>query len=43
MYKSAQIHDETIAGLRRYAGTQFGPRVVDVFCQIVRQTGAAVL
>lgn len=41
-YKSAQTHDEGIAALRRCAGTQFDPRVVDVSCRIVRETGVPV-
>ncbi len=41
-YKHAQTHDEAVAELRRCAGTQFDPRVVDVFCRIVQETGTAV-
>jgi diguanylate cyclase (GGDEF)-like protein len=31
-YKSALTHEEALDELRRHAGTQFDPRVVDVFC-----------
>ena len=41
-YKRAQTHDEAIAELRQCAGTQFDPRVVDVFCRIVREQGTVV-
>jgi len=34
-YKSARTHQEAIAELKRCSGTQFDPRVVHVFCQIV--------
>ena len=34
-YKHARTHAEAIAELRRCAGVQFDPRVVDVFCQVV--------
>jgi hypothetical protein len=33
-YKSAQTHEEALAELRRHAGTQFDPEVVDLFCMI---------
>jgi response regulator RpfG family c-di-GMP phosphodiesterase len=34
-YKHARTHAEAIAELRRCAGVQFDPRVVDLFCQVV--------
>ncbi len=34
-YKRARTHTEAIAELRRCAGTQFDPTIVDVFCQVV--------
>jgi diguanylate cyclase (GGDEF)-like protein len=33
-YKSAQSHDDALAELRRHAGTQFDPDVVELFCSI---------
>jgi diguanylate cyclase (GGDEF)-like protein len=33
-YKSAQTHDEALAELRRHAGAQFDPEVVNLFCTI---------
>jgi HD-GYP domain-containing protein (c-di-GMP phosphodiesterase class II) len=32
-------HLDAVAELRRCAGTQFDPRVVDVFCRLVRESG----
>ncbi len=34
-YKAARSHEEAIAELLRCSGTQFDPRVVHIFCQIV--------
>ncbi len=33
-YKDAMTHDEAVAELRRCAGTQFDPRVVDVLAEV---------
>jgi diguanylate cyclase (GGDEF)-like protein len=33
-YSPALTHEEALAELRRYAGTQFDPQVVEVFCRI---------
>jgi HD-GYP domain-containing protein (c-di-GMP phosphodiesterase class II) len=33
-YRAAMSHNEAIAELRRCAGSQFDPKVVDVFMQI---------
>jgi diguanylate cyclase (GGDEF)-like protein len=33
-YKTALTHEEAIVELRRHAGTQFDPAVVDVFCAV---------
>ncbi len=34
-YKPARPHDDAVAELRRSAATQFDPRVVEAFCQIM--------
>ncbi len=36
-YKPARTHDEAVAELRRSAGTQFDPRVVDAFCRALER------
>jgi HD-GYP domain-containing protein (c-di-GMP phosphodiesterase class II) len=36
-YKRARSHAEATAELRRCAGTQFDPRVVDVFCRVLEE------
>jgi len=41
-YKHARTPAEAVAELRRCAGTQFDPRVVDVFCRIVDETPTAI-
>ncbi|HLJ58223.1 MAG TPA: HD domain-containing phosphohydrolase [bacterium] len=35
VYSSPRSHDDAIAELRRCAGTQFDPRVVECFCRVV--------
>ena len=35
IYSKAHTHEEAVAELRRASGTQFDPRVVDVFCKII--------
>jgi HD-GYP domain-containing protein (c-di-GMP phosphodiesterase class II) len=35
-YRPAMSHEEAIAELRRCAGTQFDPEVVDVFLRVIR-------
>jgi putative nucleotidyltransferase with HDIG domain len=41
-YKRAQTPKDAIAEIRRCGRTQFDPRVVEVFCQILEQTGSPV-
>ncbi len=36
-YKPARTHEDAVAELRRAAGTQFDPRVVDAFCRAVER------
>jgi HD-GYP domain-containing protein (c-di-GMP phosphodiesterase class II) len=33
-YSDAKTHEEALEELKRHAGTQFDPQVVDIFCQI---------
>ena len=40
-YKGALTHEQALAELRRHAGTQFDPVVVEVFCAIYDRGGAA--
>ena len=37
-YKGAQTHEDALRELRDHAGTQFDPAVVEVFCDVYRQT-----
>ena len=39
-YKKARTHEDAIAELRRCAGAQFDPRVVEVFCRVVQRDRA---
>jgi HD-GYP domain-containing protein (c-di-GMP phosphodiesterase class II) len=34
VYSESHNHEEAIAELRRYSGTQFDPEVIDVFCRM---------
>jgi putative nucleotidyltransferase with HDIG domain len=36
IYSKAHTHEEAVAELRRASGTQFDPRVVDVFCKTIQ-------
>jgi diguanylate cyclase (GGDEF)-like protein len=38
-YRAAMNHDDAIAELKRSAGTQFDPRVVEAFCLALAQSG----
>jgi putative nucleotidyltransferase with HDIG domain len=38
-YKAARTHDEAVLELRRSAGAQFDPRVVDAFCRMLERQG----
>jgi diguanylate cyclase (GGDEF)-like protein len=40
VYRSSQSHEEALAELRRCAGTQFEPGIVEVFCSTVEQRDA---
>jgi len=35
VYRAARTHEQAVAELRRHAGTQFDPQVVEVFCRVV--------
>jgi hypothetical protein len=37
-YSTARTHEEALAELRRTAGTQFDPTVVEVFCALYADT-----
>jgi HD-GYP domain-containing protein (c-di-GMP phosphodiesterase class II) len=34
-YRSARSHEDAVAELRRCAGSEFDPRVVEAFCQVI--------
>jgi len=36
-YKPARTHEEAVTEIRRCAGTQFDPEIVDVFCQTIER------
>ncbi len=35
VYRAARSHEEAIAELRRFSGTQFDPVIVDIFCKTI--------
>jgi HD-GYP domain-containing protein (c-di-GMP phosphodiesterase class II) len=37
IYSEAHTHEEAIAELRRSAGTQFDPEIVDIFCKTITE------
>jgi len=37
IYSKAHTHEEAIAELRRASGTQFDPKIVDVFCKTITE------
>ena len=41
-YKAAMTHDEAVAELRRCAGTQFDPRVVEVVAEVATNLDTVV-
>ncbi len=37
VYSEAHPHEEAVAEIRRFSGTQFDPEIVDVFCRTITQ------
>ncbi len=37
VYRAARSHEEAIAELRRFSGTQFDPVIVDIFCKTITE------
>jgi len=37
IYSEAHTHEEAIAELRRASGTQFDPKIVDIFCKTITE------
>jgi putative nucleotidyltransferase with HDIG domain len=37
VYRAARSHEEAIAELRRFSGTQFDPVIVDIFCKTIKE------
>jgi HD-GYP domain len=36
IYRKGRTHDEAIAELKRVAGTQLDPEIVEIFCKVVK-------
>jgi len=43
VYRKARTHEEAVEELRRCAGTQFDPEVVEVFLQVLELTRSGLL
>jgi len=37
IYSESHTHEEAIAELRRFSGTQFDPDIVDIFCKTITE------